>query len=89
MEKVRFGFYARLQAGGRVQIPVRWRWYHRLKPGALLWVTVRAGLTRVEFLTRMGRDGRFTISRVEREVLEIERGDIVKVDIEVEESGEG
>jgi len=51
----------------------------------VLWVTVRADFTKARFPARMGRDGRLTIPKVEREVMEVEPGDILEVEIEVAE----
>ena len=65
-------FKTMLQKGNRVQVPRVVRWQFKMDPEQILKVTVNALNVFSDwqtFYARMGRDGRITIPKLQRELL--------------------
>lgn len=79
-------FDARVQAGGRLQIPRILRTYLRLRKGTLLQITLTLttdSFSRESFLVRVTGDGRICIPVMARRKLGLKPGQTVKVKMKI------
>jgi bifunctional DNA-binding transcriptional regulator/antitoxin component of YhaV-PrlF toxin-antitoxin module len=84
--RVSVEFMGRLAAGNRLTVPVEVRWRFRLEPGTVYHV--RLGFLEwgsAEFYARLQRGGQLTVPIEVVESAELERGEFIKVCLQVDE----
>ena len=71
-------FLAKLQKGGRIQIPVLIRWKNKLEAGEVFVVKIFNFVSQT-FYGRFCMDGRISVPKIVREELKIEPGHLLTV----------